>query len=47
MQVIEGFATALHDLEVRTDDRVMLYAPNTPQFLIAHLDAQKKKVSMG
>lgn len=36
-QLIERFATALHDLGVRKDDRVMLYLPNTPQFLIAYL----------
>jgi long-chain acyl-CoA synthetase len=39
-QLIEVFATALHDLGVRTDDRVMLYLPNIFQFLIAYLAAQ-------
>ncbi len=40
LRFIERFATALHDLGVRKDDRVMLYLPNTPQFLIAYLGAQ-------
>lgn len=39
-ELIERFATALHDLGVRRDDKVMLYIPNTPQFLIAYLGAQ-------
>jgi long-chain acyl-CoA synthetase len=38
--LIERFATALHDLGVRKDDKVMLYIPNTPQFMIAYLGAQ-------
>ncbi|MEJ2716536.1 MAG: AMP-binding protein [Deltaproteobacteria bacterium] len=34
------FATALHHLGVRQDDKVMLYIPNCPQFLIGYLGAQ-------
>lgn len=40
LELTERFATALHSLSVRRDDRVMLYLPNTPQFLIAYLGAQ-------
>jgi len=39
-QYIQKFATALHDLGVRQDDKVMLYIPNCPQFLIGYLGAQ-------
>ena len=39
-ELIERFATALHALGVRKDDKVMLYIPNTPQFLIGYLAAQ-------
>jgi long-chain acyl-CoA synthetase len=39
-ELIWRFATALHDLGVQQDDKVMLYVPNTPQFLIAYLGAQ-------
>jgi len=39
-ELIERFATALYDLGVRKDDKVMLYIPNTPQFLIGYLGAQ-------
>jgi long-chain acyl-CoA synthetase len=39
-EYIERFATALHDLGIRKDDKIMLYIPNTPQFLIAYLGAQ-------
>ena len=39
-ELIERFATALHALGVRKDDKVMLYIPNTPQFLIGYLGAQ-------
>lgn len=38
--LIERFATALHDMGVRKDDKVMLYIPNTPQFMIAYLGSQ-------
>jgi long-chain acyl-CoA synthetase len=34
------FATALYHLGVRQDDKVMLYIPNCPQFLIGYLGAQ-------
>lgn len=37
---IERFATALYDLGVRRADKVMLYIPNCPQFLICYLGAQ-------
>ncbi len=39
-EFIERFATALHDLDIRQDDKVMLYIPNSPQFLIGYLGAQ-------
>src|SRR5208337_299745 len=39
-QVIQRFATALYDLGLRQDDKMMLYIPNTPQFVIAYLGAQ-------
>ena len=39
-EYIQRFATALHDLGVRKDDKIMLYIPNSPQFLIAYLGAQ-------
>jgi long-chain acyl-CoA synthetase len=35
------FATALYDLGVRDDDKVMLYIPNCPQFLIGYFGAQQ------
>jgi long-chain acyl-CoA synthetase len=35
------FATALYELGVRDNDRVMLYIPNSPQFLIGYFGAQK------
>ncbi len=37
---VKRFATALHDLGVRPDDKVMLYIPNCPQFLICYLGTQ-------
>lgn len=40
-ELIDRFATALHELGVRKDDKVMLYIPNCPQFLIAYLGAQR------
>ena len=39
-ELIERFATALHDLGIRKDDKVMLYIPNIPQFLIGYLGTQ-------
>jgi long-chain acyl-CoA synthetase len=39
-ELIHRFATALHDLGVRDNDRVMLYIPNCPQFLIGYFGAQ-------
>jgi long-chain acyl-CoA synthetase len=38
---IDRFASALYGLEVRRDDKVMLYIPNCPQFLIGYFGAQK------
>jgi long-chain acyl-CoA synthetase len=37
---IQRFATALYDLGVRRSDKVMLYIPNCPQFLICYLGSQ-------
>ena len=39
--LINRFATALHDLGVKANDRIMLYIPNCPQFLIAYFGAQR------
>ena len=39
-EYIQRFATALHDLGVRKDDKIMLYIPNCPQFIICYLAAQ-------
>ena len=39
--LIDRFATALHDLGVRDNDKVMLYIPNCPQFLIGYFGAQQ------
>ena len=39
-EYIHKFATALHDLGVRKDDKIMLYIPNCPQFIICYLAAQ-------
>ena len=39
--LILRFATALFDLGVRDNDKVMLYIPNCPQFLIAYFGAQQ------
>lgn len=39
-EYILRFAAALHDLGVRRGDRVMLYIPNCPQFLICYLGTQ-------
>jgi long-chain acyl-CoA synthetase len=40
-ELILRFATALFDLGVRDNDKVMLYVPNCPQFLIAYFGAQQ------
>lgn len=40
-ELIYRFATALFDLGVRDNDKVMLYIPNCPQFLIAYFGAQQ------
>ena len=40
-ELVLRFATALHDLGVRSGDKVMLYVPNCPQFLIGYFGAQQ------
>lgn len=40
-ELIDRFATALYDLGVRSGDKVMLYLPNCPQFLIGYFGAQQ------
>jgi long-chain acyl-CoA synthetase len=40
-ELVDRFATALYDLGVRDNDRVMLYIPNSPQFLIGYFGVQK------
>lgn len=40
-ELIDRFATALHKLGVKKNDKVMLYIPNCPQFLIGYFGAQK------
>jgi long-chain acyl-CoA synthetase len=40
-ELIDRFATALYDLGVRTNDKVMLYIPNCPQFLIGYFGVQQ------
>lgn len=40
-ELIDRFATALYDLGVRDHDKVMLYIPNCPQFLIGYFGAQQ------
>jgi len=41
LELIRRFAAALYDLGVRDNDKVMLYIPNCPQFLIAYFGAQQ------
>src|SRR5512136_1497069 len=41
LELIYRFATALYDLGVRDNDKVMLYIPNCPQFLIGYFGAQQ------
>ena len=38
---VDRFATALHRLGVAAGDRVMLYLPNTPQWIIANFAVQR------
>jgi long-chain acyl-CoA synthetase len=40
-ELIDRFATALHELGVQKNDKVMLYIPNCPQFIIAYFGAQR------
>jgi len=40
-ELIDRFAAALADIGVKKGDRVMLYIPNCPQFIIAYLATQK------
>ncbi|MEW6666076.1 MAG: AMP-binding protein [Thermodesulfobacteriota bacterium] len=40
-ELIDRFATALHDLGVKSGDRVMIYLPNCPQFLIGYFGTQQ------
>ncbi len=40
-ELIYKFATALYDLGVRDNDRVMIYLPNCPQWLIGYFGIQK------
>jgi long-chain acyl-CoA synthetase len=40
-ELIDRFATALSELGVRRHDKVMLYIPNCPQFLIGYFGAQR------
>jgi long-chain acyl-CoA synthetase len=41
MELTDRFATALHDLGVKVNDRVVIYIPNCPQWLIAFYGVQK------
>ncbi len=40
-ELIDRFSTALSDLGVKANDKVMLYIPNCPQFLIGYFGAQQ------
>ena len=40
-ELIDRFATALHDLGVGPGDRVMLYLPNSPQWVVANFAINK------
>ena len=40
-KLIDRFSDALYDLGVRDNDKVMIYIPNCPQFLIGYLGAQQ------
>jgi len=39
-ELIDSFADALYDLGIRDNDKIMIYIPNCPQFLIGYLGAQ-------
>ncbi|MBI2359080.1 MAG: acyl--CoA ligase, partial [Deltaproteobacteria bacterium] len=39
--LIRRFAAAFHDLGVKPGDRVLIYLPNSPQWLVAYLGLQK------
>lgn len=40
-EMIYKFATALHELGVRKNDKVMIYIPNCPQWIISYFGIQK------
>ncbi|MBN2124410.1 MAG: AMP-binding protein [Deltaproteobacteria bacterium] len=40
-ELIDRFATALYGLGVREKDKLMIYLPNCPQFLIAYFGSQR------
>jgi long-chain acyl-CoA synthetase len=40
LDAVRRFATALHELGVSRQDRVMLYLPNTPQWIVANFAIQ-------
>jgi long-chain acyl-CoA synthetase len=40
-ELIDRFATALYDLGVRDNDKMMIYLPNCPQFLVAYFGSQQ------
>lgn len=40
-ELIDRFATALHDLGLKKNDKIGIYLPNCPQWLVAYLGAQK------
>ena len=40
-ELVYRFATALSSLGVKDNDKVMLYIPNCPQFLIGYFGAQQ------
>jgi len=40
-QLIDRFATGLHELGIKKDDKLMLYIPNCPQFIIAYFGAHR------
>ena len=40
-ELIDRFATALYEIGVRQNDRVMVYIPNCPQFLIGYLGIKR------
>jgi long-chain acyl-CoA synthetase len=40
-ELIDRFATALYELGIRDNDKVMLYIPNCPQWLIGYFAIQK------